>query len=289
MGCEWCQQDVDGNSFSTAFCASQASCFNGVLASLTPYGELDELELLAAHNPQREQHAYSAFGPLGGAMVVLVMVIGFAIYCYRHNLDAQTQEQFYVDSVQEENYGLPLSRFNFDDCKAHDEPPLGGGYDHASAQRQLMHAADISPYHVSSGSSYRRPPNGESDHGYSTMTPHEDSSDQQCFTLAEPLLLHDKRHSKSDTMSISTSISSPTNRQQSSTQPNTHPYLSNQPTSKTERYKQVQATPSPCRGPPAGVGGVYGQTTLPLEGDESRPHYILAPVTVHRHMETAES
>ncbi|XP_016957615.1 VWFA and cache domain-containing protein CG16868 [Drosophila biarmipes] len=289
MGCEWCQQDVDGNSFSTAFCSSQASCFNGVLASLTPYGELDELELLAAHNPQREQHAYSAFGPLGGAMVVLVMVIGFAIYCYRHNLDAQTQEQFYVDSVQEENYGLPLSRFNFDDCKAHDEPPPGGGYDHASAQRQLMHAADISPYHVSSGSSYRRPPNGESDHGYSTMTPHEDSSDQQCFTLAEPLLLHDKRHSKSDTMSISTSISSPTNRQQSSTQPNTHPYLSNQPTSKTERYKQVQATPSPCRGPPAGVPGVYGQTTLPLEGDESRPHYILAPVTVHRHMETAES
>ncbi|SPP72929.1 VWFA and cache domain-containing protein CG16868 [Drosophila guanche] len=292
MGCEWCQQDVEGNTFSAAFCAAQASCFNGVLASLTPYGELDELELLAAHNPQREQHAYSAFGPLGGAVVVLAIVIAFAIYCYRHNLDAQAQEQFYVDSVQEENYGLPLSRFNFDDCKAHDEPPLGGGYDHTAAQRQLMHAADISPYHVSTGSSYRRPPNGESDHGYSTMTPHEDSSDQQCFTLAEPLLLNDKRHSKSDTMSISTSISSPTNRQQSTTQPNTHPYLSNQPTTKTERYKhqQLQATPSPCRGAPG--GGVYGQTTLPLcavEGEETRPHYILAPVTVHRHMETAES
>ncbi|XP_017148987.2 VWFA and cache domain-containing protein CG16868 [Drosophila miranda] len=292
MGCEWCQQDVEGNSFSNSFCASQASCFNGVLASLTPYGELDELELLAAHNPQREQHAYSAFGPLGGAVVVLAIVIAFAIYCYRHNLDSQAQEQFYVDSVQEENYGLPLSRFYFDDCKAHDEPPLGGGYDHTAAQRQLMHAADISPYHVSSGSSYRRPPNGESDHGYSPMTPHEDSSDQQCFTLAEPLLLNDKRQSKSDTMSISTSISSPTKRQQSSTQPKTHPYLSNQPISKTERYKrqQMQATPSPCRGPPG--GGVYGQTTLPLcavEADETRPHYILAPVTVHRHMETAES
>ncbi|XP_030375435.1 VWFA and cache domain-containing protein CG16868 [Scaptodrosophila lebanonensis] len=282
MGCEWCQQDVEGNSFGAAFCTAQAGCFNGMLASLTPYGELDELELLAAqgYNPQRDQHAYSAFGPLGGAIVVLALVIGFAIYCYRHNLD--TQEQFYVDSMQEENYGLPLSRFNFDDCQAHDEPPLG--YDHASAQRQLMHPADISPYHVSTGSSFRRPPNGESDNGYSTMTPHEDSSDQQCFTLAEPLLLHDKRHShsKSDTMSISTSISSPTNRQQSSTQPNTHPYLSNQSASKTERYKQ--ATPSPCR------GMVYGQTTLALCADEEqRPHYILAPVTVHRHMETAES
>lgn len=282
MGCEWCQQDVEGNTFATPFCSSQAGCFNGVLASLTPYGELDELEMLAAHNPQREQHAYSAFGPLGGAIVVLAIVIGFAIYCYRHNLDTQALEQFYVDSVQEENYGLPLSRFNFDDCQAHDEPPTGG-YDHAAAQRQLMHAADISPYHMSSGSSYyRRPPNGESDHGYSTMTPHEDSSDQQCFTLAEPLLLHDKRHSKSDTMSISTSISSPTNRQQS----NTHPYLSNQPATKTERYKQQQqATPSPCRG----TTSVYGQTTLPLDAEEPRSHYILAPVTVHRHMETAES
>ncbi|XP_030559719.1 VWFA and cache domain-containing protein CG16868 [Drosophila novamexicana] len=284
MGCEWCQQDVEGNGFGAAFCSTQAGCFNGVLASLTPYGELDELEMLAAHNPQREQHAYSAFGPLGGAIVVLAVVIGFAIYCYRHNLDTQAQEQFYVDSVQEENYGLPLSRFNFDDCQAHDEPPMGG-YDHAAAQRQLMHAADISPYHMSSGSSYyRRPPNGESDHGYSTMTPHEDSSDQQCFTLAEPLLLHDKRHSKSDTMSISTSISSPTNRQQSTT----HPYLSNQPASKTERYKQQQqpqATPSPCRG----AAAVYGQTTLPLDAEEPRSHYILAPVTVHRHMETAET
>ncbi|EDW02131.1 VWFA and cache domain-containing protein CG16868 [Drosophila grimshawi] len=293
MGCEWCQQDVEDNSFGAAFCSNQAGCFNGVLASLTPYGELDELEMLAAHNPQREQHAYSAFGPLGGAIVVLAMVIGFAIYCYRHNLDTQVQEQFYVDSVQEENYGLPLSRFNFDDCQTHDEPPMGG-YDHSAAQRQLMHAADISPYHMSSGSSYyRRPPNGESDHGYSTMTPHEDSSDQQCFTLAEPLLLHDKRHSKSDTMSISTSISSPTNRQQSSTNA-THPYLSNQPVSKTERYKQQQqqlsqATPSPCRGATASTV-VYGQTTLPLDAaEEQRSHYILAPVTVHRHMETAES
>lgn len=288
MGCEWCQQDVEGNTFAAAFCSTQAGCFNGVLASMTPYGELDELEMLAAHNPQREQHAYSAFGPLGGAIIVLAIVIGFAIYCYRNNLDNQAQEQFYVDSVQEENYGLPLSRFNFDDCKAHDEPPMGG-YDHTAAQRQLMHAADISPYHMSSGSSYyRRPPNGESDHGYSTMTPHEDSSDQQCFTLAEPLLLHDKRHSKSDTMSISTSISSPTNRQQSGVG---HPYLSNQSACKTERYKQQQqqqqATPSPCRG---GTGGaVYGQTTLPLDVEEPRSHYILAPVTVHRHMETAES
>lgn len=50
----------------------------------------------------------------------------------------------------------------------------------------LLHdgIAPISPYRVSTN--YRRPPGGDSDHGYSTMTPH-DESEQQMF--AEPLLV----------------------------------------------------------------------------------------------------
>ncbi|KNC33688.1 VWFA and cache domain-containing protein [Lucilia cuprina] len=294
MGCEWCQQDVDGNGFAAAFCSAQSACFNGVLAGLSPYGDLDDADLLAAHgyNPSQKPSTYSAFGPVGGAIIVLAIVIGFAIYCYRQNVDTSSQEQFYMDSMQEENYGLPLSRFNFDDCQAHDDPPGGpnaGGYDHAAAQRNLMNAADISPYHMSTGSSYRRPPNGESDHGYSTMTPHEDSSDHQCFTLAEPLLLNDKRHSKSDTMSISTSISSPTNRQQ---QQQSH---YNSFPSKDSRYNLT--SPKKYQSP----SRVYEQTTIPLHhhnhhqhNDDATnvagaTHLILAPVTVHRHMETSES
>lgn len=254
---------------------------------------------MAAHGyPSQKPNNYSAFGPVGGALIVLAIVIGFAIYCYRHNVDSSSQEQFYMDSMQEENYGLPLSRFNFDDCQAYDDPPggghSGGGYDHTAAQRSLMNAADISPYHMSTGSSYRRPPNGESDHGYSTMTPHEDSSDHQCFTLAEPLLLNDKRHSKSDTMSISTSISSPTNRQQQQQQSSHYGFPS-----KESRYNLTSPKKyhSPSR-------GVYESTTIPslqtnltaagstADCDLNVPgatHLILAPVTVHRHMETSES
>ena len=44
--------------------------------------------------------------------------------------------------------------------------------------------APISPYRVSTN--YRRPPGGDSDHGYSTMTPHDDSEQQN---FAEPLLV----------------------------------------------------------------------------------------------------
>ncbi|XP_005189036.2 VWFA and cache domain-containing protein CG16868 [Musca domestica] len=298
MGCEWCQQDLDGNGFAAAFCSAQSTCYNGVLASLSPYGDLDDDDLLAAHgyNPSQKTSNYSAFGPVGGAIIVLAIVIGFAIYCYRHNVDSSSQEQFYMDSMQEENYGLPLSRFNFDDCQA-DDPPggggVGGGYDHTAAQRSLMNAADISPYHMSTGSSYRRPPNGESDHGYSTMTPHEDSSDHQCFTLAEPLLLNDKRHSKSDTMSISTSISSPTNRQQQQQQSSHYGFPSKESRYNLTSPKKYSHSPS---------RGVYEPTTIPLQsslaagddgcGSSSVPgatHLILAPVTVHRHMETSES
>lgn len=48
----------------------------------------------------------------------------------------------------------------------------------------------VSPYRVPTN--YRRPPGGDSDHGYSTMTPHEDSELAPYF---EPLLIGKDRHS----------------------------------------------------------------------------------------------
>ena len=42
MGCGWCQVDVDGETYFTSpFCTHQQSCFNGVLGSITPYGDGD--------------------------------------------------------------------------------------------------------------------------------------------------------------------------------------------------------------------------------------------------------
>ena len=46
--------------------------------------------------------------------------------------------------------------------------------------------ASISPYRVNT--SYRRPAGGDSDHGYSTMTPHEDS-EHASLPCLEPLLI----------------------------------------------------------------------------------------------------
>lgn len=108
--------------------------------------------------------------------------------------------------------------------------------------------SDISPYRMPAGN-YRRP-NGESDHGYSTMTPHEDS-DHVCFTLIEPLISSRRSNmSISDATSINVDSSSP-------------------PSHKNSRVKD---------------GYEYcdnGMTTTLL----ASPHHIQAPVTVHQPME----
>jgi hypothetical protein len=40
LGCEWCQLDSDEETpLETPFCTHQSKCFNGVLGSLTPYGD----------------------------------------------------------------------------------------------------------------------------------------------------------------------------------------------------------------------------------------------------------
>lgn len=42
MGCEWCQVDVDAETyFALPFCTQQSSCYNGVLGAITPYGYVD--------------------------------------------------------------------------------------------------------------------------------------------------------------------------------------------------------------------------------------------------------
>lgn len=84
IGCEWCQVDVDGESSLLApFCTNQLSCFNGVLGSLTPYGEGDLAVAIDSMLPS----TYTTLGPVVGAVLILCLVIVLAMYCYRQNID----------------------------------------------------------------------------------------------------------------------------------------------------------------------------------------------------------
>lgn len=279
MGCEWCQLDMNGNPLSVSFCTRQTSCFNGVLNSLTPYGDV---ELSSIMIELQKSQPYSAFGPAGGAIIVLCVIIGFSMYCYRQSLE-NNSEQFFMESMHDDNYGMVLSRFNFDNNSPPDNncpddlDDINGGAlsrNYVYPIGNAIAVPDISPYHMSTGSSYRRPPNGESDHGYSTMTPHEDS-EHTCFTLSEPLIKN-KVLSNSDSLSINISVlCSPNNKKEIiiNRRPNDNRFNSSQ-------------TP-PCMIEQTDLGNCNEELVHNEQQQQTNPHHILAPVAVHRHMEAS--
>ena len=126
--------------------------------------------------------------------------------------------------------------------------------------------ASISPYRVST--TYRRPPGGESDHGYSTMTPHEDS-EQASTACLEPIIVgRDRYRPSSQVLQKGSGIipPPPSRRSQSPTAPQTH--LPAETLLESEPLVPGQTVlPSDVR----------GQTILPSD----EPHRILANVTVH--------
>ncbi|XP_058056798.1 VWFA and cache domain-containing protein CG16868 [Anopheles bellator] len=316
VGCEWCQVDVDGeNPLTTPFCTAQLACFGGVFGSSTPYGD-------AAYTGSNMESmlppAYSSIGPVAGAILALCLVVGFAMYCFRQNADQSgASEQLYDDLVADHCHGLPLSRFDLDDGSPSDDCDAG----RTNAKQNLLLNGQqnanymiipnvASPYQMSSD--YRRPATGggggsSSDHGYSTMTHHEES-EHLCLAgvgdshVGAPTASNGsgtKRLSMSDSASISTSVSSPYSNHTGGTGGS---FLSKPPMLSCEMKGFPAATgfavdpitqtvlPSPTS---ISRTGVFGATVLTAAGTpitNSTPtsgHHILVPVTVHRNMEVS--
>lgn len=160
-------------------------------------------------------------------------------------------EHLYVESMAvEHNFGLPLSRLDYDTILPHN----GLGNDIDDKRNNSGVISSDSPYRTNY---FRRLPNGESDHGYSTMTPHDDS-DHACFTLVEPLI-----NNKCSNQSISDSAS----------------FTTEPPTASSLNY-----------GPHSGNKALDGfpsstKTQCEQTSDIASPHHIQAPVTVHHPME----
>lgn len=191
------------------------------------------------------------------------------------------EENFYVDSQLENNYDLALNRMHYDDPFDENNDGNNSNQNLIPVNNGLVNAdAAVSPYRAPSV--YRRPPNADSDHGYSTMTPHDDSENAG-FTLADPLLNRggagggrggggggQKRASLSDTISINTSVSSPTN------------------------YQKHYNVPLRDDGIVGNSSQIAGSTSMDLRDtgallaqQHQSPHHLLAPVTVHRQMEAS--
>ncbi|KAB0801153.1 hypothetical protein PPYR_05507 [Photinus pyralis] len=236
LGCEWCQLDVDGETLLTnPFCTSFTTCFNGVLGSVTPYGDAisgssTSDDLLGS--------TYSPIGPIVGSIVGVSLIIGLIFFCYR-SYSTPSIDRCYFASTQGNQ--VRMSDFNmsdeFQEIDNHQDKLL----------QDTKKREPISPYCVSTG--YRRPLTAaDSDHGYSTMTPH-DESEHLSFAPIEIDSLEDD--CISDATSINTSVSS----------------------------KQPKANSFDLRNK---------MRVLPHLTDlqmTSVPNRIIAPVTVHRNME----
>lgn len=179
LGCEWCELDTDGvTSLKMPFCSEQHKCFGGILGARTPYAD----EIVGEPSEELLTSRSTPFGPAAGATMGCFLLIAIMVYCYRSRVIRSNSAHY---GMSHRCGTLPMAHLynESDDADGHGvSTPVvlnlvlgGNSYDNRAA---------ISPYRVNTG--YRRPAGGDSDHGYSTMTPHEDSEHLQYF---EPLLL----------------------------------------------------------------------------------------------------
>lgn len=239
-GCEWCQTDVDGvTPLPNPFCTSITTCFNGILGSVTPYGDAVS-ETSSTEDLLSSQ--YSPVGPVIGSVIGMCFVLTLLFFCYR-SYTSQAVERFYLTSTQENQ--VRMSDINISD----DYHELDNHQD--KLLQDSKKPEPLSPYCVSTG--YRRPPTViDSDHGYSTMTPH-DESEHLSFAPVDIDSLEDD--CTSDNTSINTSVS---------TKPPQINAQKNKPKITNPQLSDLQMTAIPYR------------------------NCIVAPVTVHRNMETSQ-
>ncbi|CAN8010542.1 unnamed protein product [Ixodes pacificus] len=202
LGCEWCSLDTDGvTSLKSPFCHEQPKCFGGVLGARTPYAD----EIIGQLEEDFSSIRSTPLGPVAGGMIGAFCLVAILFYCYKNRVTRSGAAHYALpypgDAVEGQVY------HDADDSDLHGgNPSPVGPLNMGLAGCSYDNRAIVSPYRVNTA--YRRPPGGDSDHGYSTMTPHEDSEHLQYF---EPLLLSkDKGRSPPSQPSLSSRASSPT-------------------------------------------------------------------------------
>lgn len=192
IGCEWCQAEQDGTRdrdgkvvlqpLRQPYCSSQITCFGGVVGAQTPYGDRPQALL---ETPEEETTRSTPVGPVAGGIMGCFLVLALSVYCYRQRIHRNAHQ--YISTLPE-NQNRISNYYETDDIDPVEEPGIG----HTNfVLSTFENPASISPYRVNTG--YRRPAGGDSDHGYSTMTPHEDS-EHASIPCLEPLIVGKDRY-----------------------------------------------------------------------------------------------
>uniref|UniRef100_A0A131YWQ7 VWFA domain-containing protein n=1 Tax=Rhipicephalus appendiculatus TaxID=34631 RepID=A0A131YWQ7_RHIAP len=208
LGCEWCSVDMDGETaLKTPFCHEQPKCFGGVLGARTPYAD----EIIGALEEDFPYIRSTPLGPVAGGMIGAFCLIAFLVYCYKNRVTRSSSSQYGLSYPAAPLQGGQVFH-DIDDSDFHTSPSPVGPHNLSLAGCTYDNRVVVSPYRVNTA--YRRPPGGDSDHGYSTMTPHEDSEHLQYF---EPLLTSKEKGRSpppAPQPSLSSRASSPAQQQQ---------------------------------------------------------------------------
>ncbi|XP_055956054.1 VWFA and cache domain-containing protein 1 [Patella vulgata] len=186
VDCSWCQVQLDGNTpINKPYCASQRVCFGGVIGAHTPYGDEIAANVMAQQfDPPTVKS--TPVGPVAGGIMGCFLILALGVYCYRHHVHRNTHQ--YISSMPDATNRMSHYYNEPEDQEPVEEP--GSGHTNF-VLASFENPASISPYRVNT--SYRRPAGGDSDHGYSTMTPHEDS-EHASLPCLEPLLIGRDRY-----------------------------------------------------------------------------------------------
>ncbi|XP_044016065.1 VWFA and cache domain-containing protein 1 [Aphidius gifuensis] len=184
IGCVWCELDTDGETqLNTPVCTDESICYHGVLGSLLPYNDIN-------YNSQSmndiTNNEWSSVGPIAGGILVVILIFGVTLFCYRlHSVQTDLEHQcLHLHGSPDTIRMTHIDNANNGGING-DQELIDNDRSKNNIDNLLLHdnIQPISPYRVTTN--YRRPAGGDSDHGYSTMTPHDDT-EQQSF--AEPLL-----------------------------------------------------------------------------------------------------
>ncbi|XP_053982206.1 VWFA and cache domain-containing protein 1 [Hylaeus volcanicus] len=176
VGCQWCHVDNDGETpLQAPFCNDMSRCFRGILGSSMPLSD-------GTYNSQSTEEIaareWPSVGPVAGGILAFLLILGVLLFCYRlRSVQSGVEHQCLhihtsPDMLRMTHLEGDVEPMELDQTKNNLDSLIRDGI------------APISPYRVSTN--YRKPPGGDSDNGYSTMTPHDDSEQQ---TFVEPLLV----------------------------------------------------------------------------------------------------
>ncbi|KAF7480595.1 VWFA and cache domain-containing protein 1 [Marmota monax] len=175
LDCEWCVVDSDGKThLDKSYCAPQKECFGGIVGAKSPY--VDDMGAIGDEVITLNMIKSAPVGPVAGGIMGCIMVLVLAVYAYRHQIHRRSHQHMSPLAAQEMSVrmsNLENDRDERDDDSHEDRGIISNTRFIAAVIERHAHSPERRRrYWGRSGT--------ESDHGYSTMSPQEDSENPPC-------------------------------------------------------------------------------------------------------------